>query len=1167
MDIQDKSKEELQKELTELQREFYSLNAIKDIDSAKRIQLEQELAVAYKEISLQNEEKGKRAAELIIANLKLKYDNEEKEKRAAKLVIANIELVFQNKEKANRAAELVIANKELFFQNEEKGKRAAELIIANKAIAFQSELIIAQEKAAKSEERFALAIDASEQGIWDWNVETNEVFFSKQWKKQIGYNDDELKNDLNTWLEHLHPDETEYCQNALNSYIIEPVEHFVLEFRFRHKDGTYRWIHNKAASVKNNEGKVIRMFGSHTDITEQKRTIDALKESEEMMISSQSVAHICSYSTNLNVNELDKSVWVCSPEFYNVFGIDETYPHTIAGWAGFIHPDHREELVAYHEHVVKSGISFNHEYKIIRIKDGAERWVEGTGELEYDELGKPVRMYGAIQDITERKQVEATLLKSEKQFRQLAESMPQIVWITQPDGLNIFFNQQWVDYTGLTMEESYGDGWNKPFHPDDQQRAWDAWQNATTHLATYSLECRLRRFDGEYKWWLIRGVPVLDEHGTVNKWFGTCTDINEMKLTEAELYEKEIKFHNLANSGPALIWTSGTDKLCNYFNEGWMAFTGRTLEQEIGNGWAEGVHPEDFDYCLATYIAAFDRQEPFEMEYRLRHVSGEYRWILDLGTPNFKSTGEFNGYIGNCFDITDRKQNEESLLMLKTAIEKSEVSVVITDSKGNIEYANPFFTVLTGYSVEEYMGQNPKVLKSNYHPDEFYKEMWDTINSGKTWEGEFYNRKKNGEYYWENAILSPVENDKNEITHFVAIKTDITEAKKIQYELCQAKEHAEESDRLKSAFLANMSHEIRTPMNGILGFTDLLQDPDLSSEEKKSYIGLVHKSGQRMLNTVNDIIEISKIEAGMVLLNKGKTNVNKKVSELVQFFGSEAAAKGLTLSIEKSLPEADSIILTDAQKLYSILNNLIKNAIKFTDHGSIKVGCSLKEKLLEFYVCDTGIGIPADRKEAIFDRFVQADIADKRAFQGSGLGLSISKANVEILGGTIWVESEEHKGSTFYFTLPYDQENTEEQQDRIVTSLHQNVSRKSNNVNGLKILIAEDDEVSDMLISIMTEQFGREILKADNGKSAVEICQNNSDINLILMDLKMPVMDGMEATRQIRQFNKDVIIIAQTAYGLTGDREKAIEAGCNEHISKPIRSEELKELLMKYFHK
>ena len=378
---------------------------------------------------------------------------------------------------------------------------------------------------------------------------------------------------------------------------------------------------------------------------------------------------------------------------------------------------------------------------------------------------------------------------------------------------------------------------------------------------------------------------------------------------------------------------------------------------------------------------------------------------------------------------------------------------------------------------------------------------------------------------------------------------------------------AEESDRLKSAFLANMSHEIRTPMNGILGFAELLKEPHLTGEEQQNYIRIIEKSGARMLNIINDIVDISKIESGLMEVNITESNINKQIEYIYTFFKPEVEGKGMQISFKNSLPSKEAIIKTDREKIYAILTNLIKNAIKYSDKGTIEFGYNLKVNSepveLEFFVKDTGIGIAKDRQEAIFERFVQADITDKQALQGAGLGLSIAKAYVEMLGGKLWVESEKGKGSIFYFTIPCHAEPEKEVAVKTVVS----EKKETNPIKNLKILVAEDDEVSDMFIRAVIKMFSTEIFTARTGIEALEICRNNPDIDLVLMDIRMSEMDGYESTRQIRRFNKQIIIIAQTAYAIEGAREKAIEAGCNDYIAKPIKKSDLEALIQKYFNK
>jgi PAS domain S-box-containing protein len=390
---------------------------------------------------------------------------------------------------------------------------------------------------------------------------------------------------------------------------------------------------------------------------------------------------------------------------------------------------------------------------------------------------------------------------------------------------------------------------------------------------------------------------------------------------------------------------------------------------------------------------------------------------------------------------------------------------------------------------------------------------------------------------------------------------DITERKQADLELIKAKEKAEESDRLKSAFLANMSHEVRTPMNGILGFTELLKEPNLTNEEQQDYIRTIELCGERMQNTLNDIIDFSKIESGLTKVVNKESNINGQIEYIYKFFKPEVESKGLQFLFKNGLLLKEAIIKTDIDKIYTILTNLIKNAIKFTNDGSIEFGYEKKGEYLEFFVKDTGVGIPQKQQQIIFERFRQGSDSFDRMYEGSGLGLSISKSYVEMLGGKIWVESEERKGSIFYFTIPY---NTlsEDEVFNIVPEEHIEVQLKK-----LKILIAEDDEISVSLLTRTMQKISKEVLHAKTGLEAVMTCRKHPDLDLVLMDIKMPDMDGHEATRQIRLFNKDIIIIAQTAFVLSNEREKAIEAGCNDYISKPINKTLLYELINKYINK
>ena len=352
-------------------------------------------------------------------------------------------------------------------------------------------------------------------------------------------------------------------------------------------------------------------------------------------------------------------------------------------------------------------------------------------------------------------------------------------------------------------------------------------------------------------------------------------------------------------------------------------------------------------------------------------------------------------------------------------------------------------------------------------------------------------------------------------------------------------------------------------MNGILGFTGLLKEPNLSGDQQQEYVKIIEKSGARMLNIINDIISISKVESGQVDTSISSTNINEQIEYIYTFFKPEVEKKGMQLFFRNPLPAGQAVIKTDREKVYAILTNLVKNAIKFTHIGMIEFGYEKKNEYLEFFVKDTGVGIRDEKKEIIFERFRQGSELLTRNYEGAGLGLSISKAFVELLGGKLWVVSEFGQGSEFYFTIPY----VCETEENSLALNEQDTGTDRHRIKNLKILIAEDDENSAKLLSLACKPFAKEVLKVTTGIDAIETCRNHPDIDLVMMDVKMPEMDGYEAVSRIRKFNKNVVIIAQTAFGLSGDRVKAIKAGCNDYISKPIEKDELISLLHTYFRK
>ena len=382
------------------------------------------------------------------------------------------------------------------------------------------------------------------------------------------------------------------------------------------------------------------------------------------------------------------------------------------------------------------------------------------------------------------------------------------------------------------------------------------------------------------------------------------------------------------------------------------------------------------------------------------------------------------------------------------------------------------------------------------------------------------------------------------------------EKEKRAAELIIAKEKAEESDKLKTAFLQNMSHEIRTPLNGIIGFSKLLNNENISKTDIKEFTAIITQSGKRLLEIVNNVLDIARIQTGQVNIEQKPILIITMFTDLKSFFSQSTKAKNISLK-SHILEGKYKTIYSDESKLFQIFTNLINNAVKFTKSGNIDFGYEIKDNDIQFYVKDSGIGIAKDMYDRIFDRFIQAEDSIVKNYEGAGLGLAICKGLVQLLGGRIWVESEINKGTTFFFTIP----------NMPVSQLHHEDEKATISTTKTaegKILIAEDDWISSQYLNRLLTDYNITIINAENGEQAVEAVRNTPDIDLILMDIRMPIMDGIEATKLIKQIRPDLPVIAQTAYAYTEEKNKIILAGCDDYLTKPIDDEKLKELLIRY---
>lgn len=525
-------------------------------------------------------------------------------------------------------------------------------------------------------------------------------------------------------------------------------------------------------------------------------------------------------------------------------------------------------------------------------------------------------------------------------------------------------------------------------------------------------------------------------------------------------------------------------------------------------------------------------------------------FALHLSLTDITVAGEriFMGFI---HDLTKLKTAQEKLEVLSRAVEQSPSAVIITNPAGLIEYVNPRFHEMTGYSSDEVIGQTPRILKSGHTSRKQYKELWKTIKSGNEWQGEFKNVKKNGEFYWEHAVISPVKNSAGEITHFLGNKENITERKRTQEELHKAKEDAEQANRTKSEFLANMSHEIRTPLNGIIGMTHLLSSTELEPKQQ-NYAAKINSSSKILLGLVNDVLDFSKIEAGKLDIESVEFELDQILADISNIIAFKAEDKSLELLFDVD-PLIPCNLRGDPLRLNQVLLNLISNAVKFTNSGEVivkirSINATEKKLTLEFSVSDTGIGLSEEQVDKLFSPFTQVDSSTTRKFGGTGLGLSICKKLVELMNGNILVTSEINKGSCFQFTADFMFSKTEE---KFTWKLPLELKN-------LRILVVDDSQLALEIMKFQLISFGFSVEVASGGYQALEILNSTGKDNpfqLVIMDWKMPELNGLETARLIKeseQISVLPLIIMHSIIQWDSVKLQAEKFNIDGYLSKPV---------------
>lgn len=636
------------------------------------------------------------------------------------------------------------------------------------------------------------------------------------------------------------------------------------------------------------------------------------------------------------------------------------------------------------------------------------------------------------------------------------------------------------------------------------------------------------------------------------------------------LATSEEKYRNLINGSNDIILVieylgNGTSKLIEVNDTACiqLAYTRGEMLKLTPDNFIENLNS---DYINDT-IKRLTREKQFTTEQVFVSKYGK-KTPMENVSQLIKLQGKYV-ILSTCRDITERKHAQHAIIQsekrLKKMIHKSPLPIVITDKNEDIEYLNDKFIELFGYTLKDIKTSDEWYNKC--YPNKEYREMvrssWTIaietakLENSDIEKQEFNITTKKGVTKHCEFFMVPFD------TSSMIIINDISPIINSQQELLKAKEKAEESDRLKSAFLANMSHEIRTPMNGIIGFADMLRRPGKSDEQNNSYIDIIYKSSNQLLKIINDILDISKLDAGQTIIREKQCSVNTILDDLYRQFSKDNIADDeIEFKLSKSLPDEKTLVITEERKLKQILSNLLSNAFKFTSTGSIEFGYKLnKYNFLEFYVKDTGIGIRTEKQEIIFERFRQVEESFTRKYGGTGLGLAISKGFVELMGGKIRLETIEDKGTTFFFTIPYKPVNATNLQTKKVEQ------NKDYKWDDKLILVVEDDKTNYKYIEAALKPTKAKLLHTISGNKAIELSLRNPTISLVLMDLRLPDINGLEATQSIKKMRYNLPIIVQTANALRDDRNKSIEAGCDDFIAKPFEEKKLLETINKHFIK
>ncbi len=970
-------------------------------------------------------------------------------------------------------------------------------------------------------------------------------------KKILASNDPDFEKE--TTCHHFLFNRDSLCQNKDGQCICQQsIKDRKKSFRIKKGEGDSLQFYEAKVSLLKEDVAIV----NYMDVTTEVKSSKKLKISHRRLKKAQELASFGYWEFDVAEQTITSSLGLQA-----IYGFSEK-EITWEKMQKLALPKYRKIVAEKLHSLIHKGKPYNIRFEIKRNTDGEIRWVHSIAEYR----GNKNKVFGIVHDITEPYNTKEALNETLIDLSLAQEISKTGNWKYNPRSKSTLWSKQLyaVFERDLRLPPPSSEELKKCCDSTGYSHYKIKMYEAIEKGVSFELQMKIKTFRGKSKW--IKVICHPDEKCGDGGYFlrGTLQDITESKKVEEELNHSGELLRTIIEHIPDAIYMKDKRFRKTIANKGDMQNCGvKSIDELLGKTDHEIFPKEVADFYFEDDKQVIQKGIPvINREEILPDKNSGQRWLLTTKIPLWNNENKIIGLVGIGRDITELKQKELRLQLLQQTIEQSPLSITITNQEGHIEYVNSAFSKITGYSRDEILGRPSSMLLEAGENNENYRRVFqNTIQSGQSWSGELLNKKKDETLFWNSIVLAPIFDKSRRIHHLVAISEDISEKKKMVEELKIAKEKAEESDRLKSLFLANMSHEIRTPLNGIIGFSNLICSGDAEPDKLGMYGTIIENSGRRLLSVIDDIIDISKIQANQLKIFRGKFDINDLIQELYVFYESQNYEKIKSVSFSSHLCENKEhrLIFSDKNRLYQVLRNLIDNAFKFTDKGSIVFGCcNSTDKELTMFVKDTGIGIQPEKKDLIFQSFRQEQEGSSRKYDGSGLGLAIVSGILERLGGIIRVESRPGSGSVFYFTLPRDNGEAGETED---TKLAQ--SKESKVQKGKCIVSVEDDKASFEYLDIVIKSLGYEHVSFDNALDVIKFLENHKP-DLIFMDVQLPKMNGLEATKKIKATHPDIPVIIQTAYAMKTDMDKAYQAGCDDYITKPISLRILKEKIKKY---